>query len=99
MGQGDRDQYGSIEAAKILGISLRQLYHWVDDLRVVEPDVEQHGIRAFRRYSPDHINRLSRMRDLVKWGYNLQAAAGFVRRDAEPFEGQKGPERHPRRPF
>lgn len=96
MDRGVREQYGSIEAAKLLGISLRQLYHWVDDLHVIEPNVERHGIRTFRRYSPGHLQKLSRMRDLVHWGYNLQTAAGFVRRDLKPFEDPQGNlRRHP----
>lgn len=85
MAQAKADWYGSIETAKQIEISLRQLYHWVNDLHVVEPKVERHGLREFRRFSPGDIEKLIRMRDLVRWGYNLQAAAGFVRGFVRPI--------------
>ena len=71
--------YGSIETAREVGISLRQLYHWVDDLHVVEPQIVQHGLRQFRRFSPHDVKVLKQMRDLVEWGYTLQAAAGVAK--------------------
>lgn len=81
MVRGHEDWYGSIEAAKRAGISLRQLYHWVDDLHIVEPRVERHGLREFRRFGRQDVEKLTRMRDLVQWGYNLQAAASFIHRE------------------
>ena len=75
---------GSIEVAKELGISLRQLYYWVDVWHVVEPQRRLHGRRTFRRFSTKDLRRLRQMRDLVAWGYTLQAAVGIVKGHREP---------------
>ena len=66
--------FGSSAVAKRVGISLRQLYHWVDTLHVVQPQVLQHGQRRFRRFTLQDIRRISRTRELVDDGYTLQAA-------------------------
>lgn len=66
---------GSIAAAREVGISLRQLYYWVDILQVVRPQLCQHGIRRFRRFSPQDMQQLKSLRRLVDQGYTLRAAA------------------------
>lgn len=75
--------YGSIEAAKRAGISLRQLYHWVDDLGVVRPKVWQYGQRRFRRFRDRDIQKLKEMKDYVEWGYTLPAAARLIKGNRE----------------
>jgi DNA-binding transcriptional MerR regulator len=79
MSVSDESLFGSIAAAKAAGISLRQLYYWVDVLRVVAPQERQHGIRTFRRFTEADLKLLKDMRDLVKRGYTLQAAARLVK--------------------
>ena len=74
-----KDLYGSIWAAKEAGISLRQLYHWVDDLRVVRPHLWQHGVRKFRRFSFEDLEKLKEMRKRVEQGYTPRAAAEAVK--------------------
>jgi len=51
----------------------------------VEPQREPHGLREFRRFTSEDIKQLIRMRDLVRWGYNLRAAAGFVHGHVQPI--------------
>ncbi len=71
--------YGSIAAAKEVGVSLRQLYYWVDVLHVVEPQVWQHGTRKFRRFTAIDVRTLKDMRRLVDRGYTLQAAVQMLK--------------------
>ena len=75
----DGGLYGSISTAREVGISLRQLYHWVDVQHVVQPQIHQHGTRQFRRFTAEDVRKLKQMRDLVTGGYTLQAAAGIVK--------------------
>jgi len=71
--------YGSIEAARETGLSLRQLYYWVDVLHVVQPRMRQSGMRAFRRFTAEDLRVLREMRTLVQRGYTVQAAVRMVR--------------------
>jgi DNA-binding transcriptional MerR regulator len=70
---------GSSAAAKAAGISLRQLYHWVDALRVVEPQIQQCGMRRYRRFTAADLTLLKEVHDLVRRGYTLQAAVRLAR--------------------
>lgn len=71
--------FGTIEAARKVGISTRQLYHWVDQLHVVTPKIKPFGIRNFRRFSLDDLEKLSRIKSLLEKGYTLRAAAEIVK--------------------
>lgn len=79
MSVNDMRVYGSIAVAREVGISLRQLYYWVDVLHAVNPQVRQHGRRTFRRFTEVDLRRLKDMRRLVQRGYTLQAAVGMTR--------------------
>ena len=74
-----QEHYGSIKTARRAGISLRQLYYWVDTAHVVTPQLEQCGIREFRRYTEEDVEKLQKIRQLVEGGLTLQAAATLVR--------------------
>ncbi len=77
----DGELYGSGAVAKKAGMSLRQLYHWVDILHVVQPQMHQHGARQFRRFTSGDIKVLKQMGDLVEQGYVPKAAAALARGD------------------
>ena len=71
--------YGSIAAAKEIGISLRQLYYWVDILRIVQPRTQQCGIRKFRRFTATELEVLKGVKESVAQGYTLQAAVRKIK--------------------
>lgn len=71
--------FGSIRAAKQIGISIRQLYHWVDTLRIVNPRIKKHGIRQFRHFTSEDLVVLANVKQLVERGYTLRAAAEIVK--------------------
>ena len=75
--------YGSIEAARIAGISLRQLYHWVDSLHVVNPKVRRYGLRQFRRFTAKDLEIFIEVRTLLERGYTLRAAAKMAKNHQE----------------
>ncbi|OGW85144.1 MAG: hypothetical protein A3C35_03230 [Omnitrophica bacterium RIFCSPHIGHO2_02_FULL_46_11] len=79
--------YGSIEAAKEIGISLRQLYHWVDSLRVVTPKRYPYGMRKFRRFTEKDILTLRKMKEIVDWGYTLTAAVNMLKEQQSTSDG------------
>ena len=83
MGSYDGEFYGSIQAAKRAGISIRQLYHWVDRLRIVSPRLKRFGWREFRRFTSKDLETLREVRLLLEHGYTLRAAAEMVKRRQE----------------
>ena len=80
----DGKLYGSIEAAKKLGISMRQLYHWVDNLQIVSPRVRRYGLRQFRRFSSKDLETLSQVKTLLERGYTLRASKEIVKGERKP---------------
>ena len=72
--------YGTIATAQRVGISLRQLYYWVHVLRVVRPQIRQHGKRRFRHFTPADVRALQLVKRRLDQGYTLQAAAKAAKR-------------------
>ena len=70
----DTQWYGSSAAAREIGISLRQLYYWVNVLGIVRPRIQQCGIRRFRRFTAAELSVLRGVKESVAQGYTLQAA-------------------------
>lgn len=75
---GSKPLYGSVAAAMEVGISLRQLYYWVEVLHAVHPENHQHGMRVFRRFTTHDMTRLKAIKRFVERGYTLRAAIRFV---------------------
>lgn len=71
--------YGSIAAAKEAGLSLRQLYYWVEVLHIVTPRMQPHGRRVFRAFTHRDVQQLKAVKRLLSRGYTLQAAARKAR--------------------
>lgn len=70
--------YGSVAAAMEVGISLRQLYYWVEVLHAVHPENHPHGLRVFRRFTAQDLARLRAVKRLLERGYTLRAAVRLV---------------------
>ena len=67
-------RFGTIEVARRVRISVERLYYW-ERIGIVNPEMESFGIRQFRRYSREDIERAKRVKELVDIeGYTLQAA-------------------------
>lgn len=71
--------YGSIAVATQVGLSLRQLYYWVEVLRIVTPRMQPHGRRIFRAFTHRDVQQLKAVKRLLARGYTLQAAARKAR--------------------
>lgn len=79
MESDDRTEYGSIAVAKAVGISLRQLYYWVEALDAVQPQIRQYGTRSFRRFSSRDLQQLKMVQHLIGQGYTHRAAVHMVK--------------------
>lgn len=76
----DKPFYGSIAVTREVGITLRQLYYWVDVFHVVRPQVWRHGKRKFRHFTAEDVKKLKAAKRFVKRGYTLRAAVRAVTR-------------------
>ncbi len=80
MATKNRPFYGSVGAALDVGISLRQLYYWVEVLHAVRPQNHRHGKRIFRRFTPDDVTQLRAIKMFVEEGYTLRTAIRLASR-------------------
>jgi hypothetical protein len=74
------DRFGSVEAARRIGISTERLRYW-ERVGVVNPVYSQCGTRRFRRYSRNDIDRALFVKELVDHEkYTLEGAIGKLSR-------------------
>jgi len=71
---------GSVAVARMMNISLRQLYYWVNVLKIVRPKYHRYGKREFARFNVSDIARLRAMKTKLALGFTHTAAARAVRR-------------------
>ena len=72
--------YGAKEICRLVGISHRQLDYWVL-IGVVNPYLERHGAKLFRRFSQQDVQMLQQVKQLIDEGVVISRAAERVRRD------------------
>ena len=72
--------YGTIAVARAVRLSLRQLYYWVNVVRVVRPRLRRHGARRFRHFSADDLATLRAVKRRLDRGYTLRAAVKASKR-------------------
>ena len=80
--KNNRDnRFGSVEAARRIGISTERLRYW-ERVGIVNPTYSQCGTRRFRRYSQDDISRAQIVKILVeREKYTLEGAIGKLSRE------------------
>jgi len=76
--------FGTQEVCRSLQISSRQLEYWVL-IGVVDPILEPHGKKLFRRFTRQDIQILKRVKDLTDEGFLVSKAAEKVRAQARPL--------------
>jgi len=78
--KGEKDTFGTIEAAKRIGISLERMYYW-ERKGVLKPSLRKSGIRKFRKYSLKDIQRALLVKDLVdREHYTLEGAIEKIKK-------------------
>ena len=72
--------YGTIEAARRIGISLERMYYW-ERKGILNPIFKKSGIREFRRYSMKDIQEAILIRNLIdNENYTLKGALEIIKR-------------------
>lgn len=70
----DKACFGAIVVARDVGISLRQLYYWIHELRAVKPKSQRHGKRTFQYFTSEDLRVLKSVKRFMEQGYTLRAA-------------------------
>jgi len=78
--------YSVSSAAKVAGVSHRQLYYW-ERIGILKPTYEEFGIYSYRRYSQEQIDLLIKIKDLLDGGFTLQAAVKKVKENGSGSNG------------
>ena len=74
--------YGTVAAARAVGVSRRRLHYWVRMTQAVRPQVARHGVRVYDRFSRRDVARLQQLKRLIDHnGYTLRAAARRIQEE------------------
>lgn len=77
------NSYGSVEAARRIGVSTERLRYW-ERAGIVRPIYVERGTRRFRRYSLEDIERARYVKALVEHEkYTLEGAIGKLAREVQ----------------
>ena len=87
--KGSNDRFGSVEAARKIGISTERLRYW-ERVGIVNPTYSQCGTRRFRRYSRVDVDRALFVKELVdREKYTLEGAVGKLSREMGDADERK----------
>ena len=67
--------YSIGEAARKCGVSIKQIRHWEDKGYIPEPDRVVCGERAYRKFGPEEMKIIKKIKAGLDAGFTLQAAA------------------------
>jgi DNA-binding transcriptional MerR regulator len=67
--------YAIGEAARITGVTVKQLRHWQERKYIPEPGRVVSGERSYRKYHSGDLQIISRIKAYLDEGYSLQASA------------------------
>ena len=73
--QNHKPVYAIGEAARITGVTVKQLRHWQTKKYIPEPSRVVCGHRSYRQYHSNDLQIISRIKAYLDEGYSLQAAA------------------------
>jgi DNA-binding transcriptional MerR regulator len=77
------------EAARICGVTAKQLRYWQDRKLIPEPQLVVCGIRSFRKYGVDDLEIIKKIKSYLDSGYTLTAAAKKAAEDTEENGGEQ----------
>ena len=67
--------YAIGEAARMTGVSVKQVRHWASRGYIPEPTRVVCGERSYRQFHSDDLQIISRIKEYLDEGYTIQAAA------------------------
>jgi DNA-binding transcriptional MerR regulator len=91
-----KQTYSIGDASKLSGVSQKQIRNW--ELKGYIPEAERvvAGDRAYRRFTPEDVELMRRIKNYVDEGFTLRAASEKAKTSTQPKKGIKST---PARPF
>jgi DNA-binding transcriptional MerR regulator len=76
------------EAAKLTGVSLKQIRFWDEKGYIPSPERVKSGARSFRYFNERDLEILARIKSYLDAGYTIQAAASKTKEEFN-YSGDK----------
>ena len=73
--QNHKPVYAIGEAARITGVTVKQLRHWQDRKYIPDPSRVVCGERSYRQFDSSDLKIISKLKSYLDQGYTLQFAA------------------------
>jgi DNA-binding transcriptional MerR regulator len=73
-------RYGTTQVCRQVGITSRQLEYWIL-IGIVSPQLEQHGLKFFKRFTELDVEVLKQVKLLTDEGFLVSRALEKVRKD------------------
>ena len=73
--QNHKPVYAIGEAARMTGVTIKQLRHWSTRGYIPEPSRVVCGERSYRQFHSDDLQIISRIKEYLDEGYTIQTAA------------------------
>ncbi|HEY5594018.1 MAG TPA: MerR family transcriptional regulator [Nitrospiria bacterium] len=80
MSEVNEKLYGTADACRMVGITLRQLDYWIL-IGIVTPYLERHGVKFFKRLCEQDIEILRQVKTLTDEGFLVSRALEKVKRE------------------
>jgi len=80
MSRVNTGRYGTAQVCRQVGITSRQLEYWIL-IGIVVPQLEQHGLKFFKRFTETDIEVLKQVKLLTDEGFLVSRALERVRKD------------------
>ena len=68
------------QVAEMTGATVRQVRRWTDSGVIIPAERQTHGDISYRRYTPQHVESISRIKEYLNQGYTLSRASQIVRK-------------------
>ena len=77
------------EAARMCGVSAKQIRHWEDKGYIPEPQRVVCGERSYRKFGEDDLEMIKRIARYLNMGYTLPVAVDKAATDISTKEGEQ----------
>lgn len=81
--------YGTTEVCRQVGLTSRQIEYWIL-IGIVNPRMERHGLKVFKRFSERDIEILKQVKALTDEGYLVSRALEKVKKDQPALFSRNG---------
>ena len=76
-----RNTFSIGQVARMTGATVRQVRRWTDSGVIIPAERQTHGDISYRRYTPQHVELISRIKEHLNQGYTLSFASKILKKE------------------